>query len=236
MLFKLEEKTGKKLVYAVLVLIIVFFSIRTIIRNRDWRDARTLFTATLEESPESLIARMAMAAVHVQYDEWDEAKEQLNIALGIYEDNSRVQNLWGIIADHEGDQKSAEERYVRSLELNPDAVNAQINLAELYAKQGRLEEAGIMFKKVIEFYPVTEYVVRYAYTQIALNNPEEAISAVDYYLGDDLDHPDISALAGTAYFVKGDYKMALFFLERAVKLGNTTSEIKEMLRISEENL
>ena len=235
-LLKLSEKTGRKLVYIILTLIIIFFSVRTIIRNRDWRDARTLFTATLEESPNSIIARMAMAAVHVKYDEWEDAKKQLNIALGIYEDNSRVQNLWGIIADHEGDQKSAEERYVRSLELNPDAVNAQINLAELYAKQGRLEEAGIMFKKVIEFYPVTEYVVRYAYTQIALNNPEEAISAVDYYLGDDLDHPDISALAGTAYFVKGDYKMALFFLERAVKLGNTTSEIKEMLRISEENL
>ena len=236
LLFKLAEKTGKKLVYAVLVLIIVFFSIRTIIRNRDWRDARTLFTATLEESPESLIARMAMAAVHVQYDEWDEAKEQLNIALGIYEDNSRVQNLWGIIADHEGDQKLAEERYLRSLKLNSDAVNAQINLAELYAKQGRLEEAGAMFKKVIEFYPVTEYVVRYVYTQIALNNLEEAISAVDYYLGDDLNHPDISALAGTAYFVKGDYKMALFFLKRAVELGNTALEIKEMIKLSEENL
>jgi tetratricopeptide (TPR) repeat protein len=133
-------------------------------------------------------------------------------------------------------QKLAEEKYIRSLELNPDAVNAEINLAELYAKQGRLEEAGAMFKKVRDFYPVTEYVVRYAYIQIALNNTEEAISAVGYYLGDDLDHPDISALAGTAYFVKGDYKMALFFLKRAVELGNTTPEIKEMIKISEENL
>ena len=234
LLFKLSEKTGRKLVYIVLTLITVFFSVRTIIRNRDWRDARTLFTATLEESPNSLIARTAMAAVHIKDDEWGEAKEQLNIALDSYEDNSRVQNLWGIIADHEGNQKLAEERYERSLELNPDAVNAQINLAELYTKQGRLEEAGAMFKKVIEFYPVTEYVIRYAYTQIALNNPEEAISAVDYYLGDDLNHPDISALAGTAYFVKGDYKMALFFLKRAVELGNTTPEIKEMIQISEE--
>jgi predicted negative regulator of RcsB-dependent stress response len=236
LLFKLSEKFGKKLIYIVLAFIIVFFSVRTIIRNRDWRDARTLFMATLEESPNSLIARAALAAVHIKDDEWDEAKEQLNIALDIYEDNSRVQNLLGIVADHEGDQKLAEEKYIRSLELNPDAVNAEINLAELYAKQGRLEEAGAMFKKVIDFYPVTEYVVRYAYIQIALNNTEEAISAVGYYLGDDLDHPDISALAGTAYFVKGDYKMALFFLKRAVELGNTTPEIKEMIKISEENL
>jgi len=236
LLFKLSEKISKKIIYVALALIIIFFSARTIIRNRDWRDARTLFTATLKESPNSLIARMAMVAVHIKDDEWDEAKEQLNISLGIYENNSRVQNLWGIIADHEGDQKLAEERYLRSLEFNPDAVSAQINLAELYAKQGRLEEEGAMFKKVIEFYPVTEYVVRYAYTQIALNNPDEAIGAVGYYLGDDLNHPDISALAGTAYFVKGDYKQALLYLKRSVELGNTAPEIKEMLQISERNL
>ena len=48
-LLKLSEKTGRKLVYIILTLIIIFFSVRTIIRNRDWRDARTLFTATLEE-------------------------------------------------------------------------------------------------------------------------------------------------------------------------------------------
>ena len=236
LLFKLSEKIGRKFVYAILILMIVFFSVRTIMRNRDWRDARTLFTATLQESPNSLIARMAMAAVHIKDDEWDEAKEQLNLSLGIYENNSRVQNLWGIIADHEGNQKLAEERYLRSLELNPDAVNAQINLAELYLKQGRLQEAGIMFKKVIDFYPVTEYVVRYAYTQIALDNPEEAINTIDKYLVDDLNHPDISALAGTAYFVKGDYKQALFYLKRSVELGNTAPEIKEMLQISERNL
>ena len=233
LLFKLSEKFGRKFIYIVLCLIIVFFSVRTIIRNRDWRDARTLFMATLEESPNSLIARAALAAVYIKNDEWEKAKEQLNIALDIYEDNSRVQNLWGIIADHEGNQELAEEKYLRSLELNPDAVNSQINLAELYAKQSRLDEAGAMFKKVIDFYPVTEYVVRYAYIQIALNNPEEAISAVGYYLGDDLDHPDISALAGTAYFVKRDYKMALFFLKRAVELGNTAPEVKEMIKIAE---
>ena len=236
LLFKLSEKVNKKFVYAFLALIMIFFSFRTVIRNRDWYDARTLFTVTLKEAPNSLIARMAMAAVHVKYDEWDDARKQLDIARSIYEDNSRVQNLWGIIADHEGNQKLAEEKYLRSLELNADAVNAQINLAELYAKQGRLDEAGAMFKKVIEFYPVTEYVVRYAYTQIALNNPEEAINAVSYYLGDDLNHPDISALAGTAYFTKGDYKTALFYLKRAMELGNTVPEVQKMIQISEENL
>jgi len=234
-LFKFADKIGRKSAYAFLILMAVFYSVRTIIRNNDWRDAKTLFSATVNVSPNSLITRAALAAVYIKTDEWDKAKEQLNIALSIHENNSRVQNLLGIVADHDGKYGLAEEKYLRSLELNPNAVNAQINLAELYAKQGRLQEAGVYFKKVIDFYPVTEYVIRYAYTQIALNNPDEAINTVGYYLGDDLNHPDISALAGTAYFVKGDYKMALFYLKRAVELGNTAPEIIEMLQISKRN-
>ena len=185
-------------------------------------------------SPNSLITRAALAAVYIKTDEWDEAKGQLNIARSIHENNSRVQNLLGIVADHDGDYGLAEEKYLRSLELNPDAVNAQINLAELYAKQGRLEEAGAMFKKVIDFYPVDEYVIRYVYIQITLHDPDGAIDAINKYLGDDLDNPDLNAPLGTAYFVKGDYKQTVFFLKKAQDSGNTAPEIEEMIQISQD--
>jgi len=233
LLFKLSEKAGKKPAYVVLLLIVVFFSARTIVRNNDWNDAKTLFYATVKVSPNSLITRAALAAVYIKTDEWDEAKGQLNIARSIHENNSRVQNLLGIVADHDGDYGLAEEKYLRSLELNPDAVNAQINLAELYAKQGRLEEAGAMFKKVIDFYPVDEYVIRYVYIQITLHDPDGAIDAINKYLGDDLDNPDLNAPLGTAYFVKGDYKQATLFLKQAQNLGHTAPEIGEMIQISE---
>ncbi len=236
LLLKLSEKFGKKIVYVVLALIVMLFSARTIIRNNDWYDAKALFSATVRVSPNSLITRAALAAVYIKTDEWSEAKEQLNIARNIHENNSRVQNLLGIVADHDGDYRLAEEKYLRSLELNPDAINAQINLAELYAKLGRLQEAGIMFKKVIDFYPIDEYVIRYAYIQITLRDPSGAIDTINKYLDDGLDNPDLNAPLGTAYFVKGDYKMALFFLKKAIELGNTASEVKEMIRLSEGNL
>lgn len=230
----LNLKKGRTLIVVALAVILSFYSVRTAYRNKDWRDARTLFLATVKESPNSLISRMALAAVHIKDDEWEEAKRELNIARNIYEENSRVQNLLGIIADHEGDFKLAEEKYKKSLELNPDAVNADINLAELYLKEDRLEEAGASFKKVIDFYPVTEYVIRYAYIQIATHDPDGAIDTISKYLSNDLNHPDLSALTGTAYFVKGDYKQALFFLRKARELGNKASEIEEMIKIAEQ--
>ena len=234
-LLKLADTIGKRFAYIFLILIVIFYGARTIIRNKDWHDAKTLFSATVKTSPNSLITRTALAAVYIKTDEWDKAREQLNIARSIHENNSRIQNLLGIVADHDGDYGLAEERYKRSLELNPDAINARINLAELYAKRDRLEEAGASFKKVIDFYPIDEYVIRYAYIQITLGDPGGAINTINKYLGNNLNNPDSSTSLGTAYFVKGDYKQALFLLKRAKELGNKAPEIDEMINLAEQN-
>lgn len=228
------KKWGVKAAYGLLAVILAFYGARTFIRNKDWHNSRTLFYATVKESPDSLITRTALAGVHIRANEWDLAKEQLKIAESIYEDNSHLQNLLGVVADHDGDYALAEEKYKRSLELNSDAINSNINLAELYLKQGRLEEAGNNFLKVIDFYPTAEYVIRYSYVQIALNRPDKALDMINKYFVTYIDHPEISALTGTAYFVKGDYKLALPYLKMALEHGNKTPEIMRMIKIAEQ--
>jgi len=234
-LSKSVHTIGKKFAYAVLILIVIFYSARTIIRNKDWHNARTLFTATVDTVPDSLVARAALAAVHIKADEWKEAREQLDIARNIHENNSRIQNLLGIVADHDGNYRLAEERYKKSLELNPDSINTHINLAELYIKEGRFEEAGRSLKKVIEFYPVDEYVIRYAYIQITLRDPVGAIDTVSKYFSGKMNNVDVRALLGTAYFVKGDNVQALIHLKRAQELGNKAIEIDQMIEAINRN-
>jgi tetratricopeptide (TPR) repeat protein len=227
-----KDRFYKIIGYSLLVVIIGFYGVRTFIRNRDWNDSKILFLATVKESPNSIKTRTALAGEYILMNDWEKAKQELEIAKNIYEDNSHLQNLLGVVADHEGNFKLAEEKFKKSVELNPDAINAYINLAELYLKQGKLAEAGRNFKRVIDFSPVTEYVVRYAYIQIALKNPDEAITITSKYFDINSNDPIISALMGTAYFVKGDYKQAIFFLKKAQNLGNTSSEVKEMIKIS----
>ena len=219
---------------SLLVFFIVFYGARTFIRNKDWRDARTLFSATVKESPNSLITRTALAGVHIRADEWDLAKEQLEIARRIYEDSSHLQNLFGVVADYEGNLVLAEEKYKRSLELNPNATDTSINLAELYLKQGRLEEAGDNFLVVINFYSTSEYIIRYSYIQIALNKPDKALDMINKYFGNNLDDLEISALVGTAYFVKHDYEQALVYLKKSQELGNRAVEVGQMIGIINE--
>ena len=231
---KVKEKRYRIVGFSLLIFLTVFYGVRTFIRNKDWHDSRTLFYATVKESPNSLITRTALAGVYIRADEWDLAKEQLGIARRIYENNSHLQNLLGVVADHEGNFILAEEKYKKSLELNPNATDSSINLAELYLKQERLEEAGENFLTVINFYSTTEYVVRYSYIQIALNKPDKALDMINKYFGSNLDHPNVSAVAGTAYFVKKDYRQALIYLKKARELGNNASEIVQMIKIAEQ--
>ena len=236
-LAKLIEKIGvvRKLGYLVLIGLICFYGVRTFIRNKDWQSHRTLFTAALAESPDGLITSNALAGIHMRSNEWDKAKEQLEISKGIYEDNALLQNLLGIVADHDGNYILAEEKFKRSLELNPDMIVSDINLAELYLKQSRFEEAGRHFLKVINFYATTEQVLRYAYIQITIGKPDEALAIIDKYFGSKPLGVDAVTVVGTAYFVKRDYEKALIFLKKARELGNKAPEIEEMIRISEVN-
>ena len=90
-------------------------------------------------------------------------------------------------------------------------------------------------KKVIEFYPVDEYVIRYAYIQITLRDPVGAIDTVSKYFSGKMNNVDVRALLGTAYFVKGDNVQALIHLKRAQELGNKAIEIDQMIEAINRN-
>lgn len=238
-IYKLVESGDKKvkyLGYAVLITILCLFSFRTIVRNRDWHDMSSLFYATLKESPNSLVVRTALAGIDIRQNNWKDAKKELEIAERIYADNSHLQNLLGTVSDHNGNYGEAEKRYKKSIILNADAIDAYINLGELLVKQGRFQEASGNFKRVIDFYPLPEYVIRYAYIQISLNQPDTALEIMGKYYGANLSHPDLSVVVGTAYFVKREYDQALAYLLNAQKLGNNSQQVQQMIALSKSQL
>ena len=120
--------------------------------------------------------------------------------------------------------------------LSTNPVNARINLANLYLKLGRYEEAGQQLLGVVEFNPVSEYVIRYAYIQITMNKPDIAIETVNRYYAGRITTADLNAVMGTAYFVKKDYQRSIGYLKEAKRLGKTNQEIDGMITISEQQL
>ncbi|MBI4160757.1 MAG: DUF1736 domain-containing protein [Candidatus Yanofskybacteria bacterium] len=228
-------KVGRTVAATVLIFISILFSIRTIDRNRDWWTNRNLFEAALAESPDGLITRTSLAAVHIRDNEWEKAEKELEVAQGIYKENSHEYNLLGVIADHKGDLELAESLFKKSIEIGSNPVNTRINLINLYFREGRFQEAGDQLLRVIEFSPVPEYVIRYAHVQTALNKPDIAIETINKYYDSESIDADSSLVLGTAYFVKKDYEPAIFYLQMAKQFGRMEPEIDAMLEIAKKH-
>ena len=79
-----------------------------------------------------------------------------------------------ITAHQEGKLKEAEILYREVLKTNPSHIDANHYLAILLLTLGRLDEAEISFKKLLELKPDTDFYEHLANTQIQLKKFEEA--------------------------------------------------------------
>ena len=227
----------KSLIITVIIVIFLSYGVRTFARNNDWLSADNLFNSAVKESPNAILTRTALGSLFILKGEWSEAERELEIAQVInsetaYELNSHLLNLLGIIAQHKGDFKTAEERYKQSIAVNKKSIHTYINLGGLYLKQNRYAEAGENFLKVVEFEPLDEYVIRYAYIQITIGKPDVALGVVKKYYGTRIKDPMLGALLGTAYFIKQDYGQALPYLEMAKSGGVNNPDLDRMIVVS----
>ncbi len=234
------EKLGvnwRRIATGIFTIFVLFLSARTVARNIDWLTNESLFKSALAESSDGLITHTSLAAIHIQKKEWDEAEKELAAAQLIYPNNSHELNLLGILADHRGDLKDAEDLYKRSIAIGSNPINTYINLANLYLKESRYDEAGQQLLKVVEFNPVDDYLARYAYIQITLNRPDVAIEIINkYHSNGVINNRDLNAALGTAYFIKKDYLKAIDYLGTAKKKGKTGTQIDQMIDISKQQL
>ncbi|MCA9728425.1 MAG: tetratricopeptide repeat protein, partial [Candidatus Eisenbacteria bacterium] len=67
--------------------------------------------------------------------------------------NSDAHSDLGFTYQIDGDRESARREYERALELDPENYEARNNLAGLYAEAGRLPEAVLQLRAVLQAYP-----------------------------------------------------------------------------------
>jgi Tfp pilus assembly protein PilF len=70
---------------ALLLLLVVLgaFGVRTVVRNRDWRDSETLWAATVRDAPRCARARANLAVVYAARGDWSDAALELERAIEI---------------------------------------------------------------------------------------------------------------------------------------------------------
>jgi protein O-mannosyl-transferase len=133
--------------------ILVAFTARTVVRNRDWRDSLTLALATLEVSPSSPLMNDIAAGELVRRGDAKRAVELLREAVRQAPDMPLVRGHLGATYYSLGQVDLAIAEYQEAIRRNPADADSHNNLGVAYLNTGRVDEAVSEFTAAIRINP-----------------------------------------------------------------------------------
>jgi len=146
---------GKKstLAYTALVTILCLaLSFMTFLKNREWKNAETLYENILKHSKTARIyVNRGNAASRER--KFDEAIEYYNKALEIAPKQTEVYVNLGYIYNSQGEFKKAEKSLSKAIALSPKHANAHFNLAVTYVNRKRYKESIDSLKETLKSNP-----------------------------------------------------------------------------------
>lgn len=138
---------------AIAVVILMGYSTRTILRNEDWKDEIVISRKTVEASPKSAWALMALGANLIERDKYAEAIPHLEKAVKLSRGYELARNALGECYLRVGRFQDAINEFEQIVELNPMAVNTRNMLGVAYANLKKYTEAEKQFKIALKKNP-----------------------------------------------------------------------------------
>jgi tetratricopeptide (TPR) repeat protein len=121
--------------------IISVFSALTIAQNRVWYDDVTLFRTLIARGADTVRVRLNFATALIDAKRYDDAREQLQIALKTNPRNGAAIRGLGILTAREGDERGAQTFFDQALALDPSNNVAAIWLSALQERLGEMGRA-----------------------------------------------------------------------------------------------
>lgn len=134
-------KANNRLLYTLFIIIIIIFSIITILRNRDWRDPITFYTKTLKYAPHSARVHNNLAMAYADKGLYEQAIKEYLLAIKISDNYAETHHNLANLYLELGQIEEAIKEYKRAIELNNNFVYAHQALANLYYHLGNYSEA-----------------------------------------------------------------------------------------------
>lgn len=147
------NETKKAVIITATLIVTVIYSIGTASRNVDWRDDYSLFTDTVEKSPDGALPHMFLGDNLRSQGRIDEAIEQYRIALTLNQDDSTAHNNLAIIYHEKGLLDEAVQHLLAALRLAPDFADAHYNIGMIYMDQGLTDQAIEHLEKAVGLAP-----------------------------------------------------------------------------------
>lgn len=208
-----------RLLYLGVALLLGLLAVRSVVRNRDWRDDFTLWAKTVQTSPGSAHAHAAFGELLRGRNRLEESEAQLQMALRIDPDNSRAHTGMGALLAMRGRPTDAERELLAATRLDPTLWTGHLELGRLYQQQGRWSEAETALKRAIRLNPrFDEAYLNLGLTHLGQGRPAEAEAAIRQAMAISPNSHDAHLAMGRLRLQAGRADEALAYFQEAVRL------------------
>lgn len=151
---QLSRQLHTKSVFVLLFLcFLVFLSVLTIRRNRDWRDPIVFYNQILQYTPDSYRVINNLAMGYADNNQHDQAEEMYKRAILLQPESAVAYHNLGNTYKARGEREKAIASFEKAILLQPDFFFSYNALVNLYLQEGNLEAA----KQVSERYNETKH-------------------------------------------------------------------------------
>ena len=138
--------------YFVLLIFLGFLSIRTILRNFDWKDPITFYNQTLRYS-ETARVHNNLAMAYADKKDFEKAIFHYQRAIEISDIYPQTHNNLGNAYKEVGQIEKAIEEFEKAIEMDPYFFFAYNNLASLYVEQKEYDKAIEVYQRYLKIMP-----------------------------------------------------------------------------------
>jgi tetratricopeptide (TPR) repeat protein len=149
----LAPKKSNIMILSLIIVLLATYANITIARNRDWKDGYSLWSKTLQTTPNSAVAHGNLGRAYLEQSQLDKAIHEFQATLQIRPRSHKAHYNLGLAYEKKGSMEEAIRQYENSLKLKPDYASAHFNLGNIYKHQGLLDKAILAYKNVIEIDP-----------------------------------------------------------------------------------
>ena len=168
---------NRQVAWAVLGFVVALLAMRTVVRNRDWRDNFSLFSADVQAVPGSAKIHSNLGLEYYDLDRLESARTELQIALRIYPQMPDAIAYMALLESRKGNDVEAGRLLEKALAItakaSPNYDFIAVNLAAVEMKLGADEDALALLDKEIGTTPASDRawsnraVIRYRRGEIA---------------------------------------------------------------------
>jgi len=235
-LLKKDVKTRflnyKKTVYVLFFLLIIALGRITYERNKVWYNDFTLWTDTVEASPNSPAVHLNLAVVYYNLNLFDKAMSEINIYLKLKPLSSEALFILGNIYLKKGLLVKAIEEFRKVIDISPKHSKVYVSLSAAYYLNFQYQkaiEAALNALKLNPNLDSAHYNLALSYRNIGLT--EEAISSFEDFLRTNPNRFDVNVEVGNLYYHKGNHQKAKEHWLKALEISKDYQPAKDALKL-----